>query len=57
MALNDIAKLLLIETSSVDSFELTRAFYRKLGFVEEARVREYYGPGDDKIIFWKLRLI
>ena len=44
----------MIETSSVDSFEPTRAFYRKLGYVEEARVREYYGPGDDKVIFWKL---
>ena len=49
-----VAKLLLIETSSVDGFEQTRAFYRKLGYVEEARVREYYGPGDDKVIFWKL---
>ena len=49
-----VAKLLLIETSSVDSFEPTRAFYRKLGYVEEARVREYYGPGNDKVIFWKL---
>ena len=49
-----VANLLLIETSSVDSFEPTRAFYRKLGYVEEARVREYYGAGDDKVIFWKL---
>ena len=50
----DVAKLLLIETSSVDSFEPTRVFYRRLGYVEEARVREYYGPGDDKVVFWKL---
>ena len=49
----DVAKLLLIETSSLESFEPTRAFYRKQGYVEEARVREYYGSGDDKIIFWK----
>ena len=49
-----VAKLLLIETSSVDSFEPTRVFYRRLGYVEEARVREYYGPGDDKVVFWKL---
>ena len=49
----DIAKLLLIETSSVDSFEPTRTFYRKQGYVEEARIREYYGAGDDKVVFWK----
>lgn len=50
----DVAKLLLIETSSVESFAATRAFYAKQGYVEEARVREYYGPNDDKVIFWKL---
>jgi ribosomal protein S18 acetylase RimI-like enzyme len=50
----DVAKLLLIETSSVESFAPTRSFYRKLGYVEEARVREYYGPGDDKVVFWKM---
>ena len=48
-----VAKLLLIETSSAESFASTRVFYAKQGYVEEARVREYYGPGDDKIIFWK----
>ena len=51
---SDVAKLLLIETSSVDSFAPTRAFYRKQGYVEEARVREYYGAGDDKVVFWKM---
>jgi ribosomal protein S18 acetylase RimI-like enzyme len=50
----DVAKLLLIETSSVESFAPTRSFYEKLGYVEEARVREYYGPGDDKVVFWKM---
>jgi GNAT superfamily N-acetyltransferase len=50
----DVAKLLLIETSGVESFAPTRAFYLKLGYAEEARVREYYGPGDDKVVFWKM---
>ena len=49
-----VAKLLLIETSGVESFAPTRAFYLKLGYVEEARVREFYGPGDDKVVFWKM---
>lgn len=49
----DIARVLLIETSSVPAFAATRDFYRKHGYVQEARIREYYGPGDDKIVFWK----
>jgi ribosomal protein S18 acetylase RimI-like enzyme len=47
------ARILLIETSSVERFARTRQFYRTCGYVEEARIREYYGPGDDKIVFWK----
>jgi ribosomal protein S18 acetylase RimI-like enzyme len=46
-------RVLIIETSGVDSFEPTRAFYRKQGYDTEARIREFYGPGDDKIVFWK----
>ena len=51
---DSVAKLLLIETSSVESFAPTREFYAKQGYVEEARVRDYYGPGDDKVVFWKM---
>lgn len=51
---DEVAKVLLIETSSVDAFAPARAFYRKQGYVEEARIREYYGPGDAKVVFWKL---
>ncbi len=47
------ARVLIIETSGLGSFELTRKFYRKHTYAEEARIREYYGPGDDKIVFWK----
>ena len=49
----DEAKLLLVETSSVDSFEPTRTFYAKQGYTEVARVPDYYGPNDDKVVFWK----
>ncbi|MEO1623439.1 MAG: GNAT family N-acetyltransferase [Cyanobacteria bacterium J06632_3] len=48
------ARLLLVETSGVESFEQTRKFYRKSGFAEEARIRDFYKPGDDKIIFRKV---
>ena len=46
-------RILLVETSGTDDFRRTRAFYSKLGYNEEARIREYYGVGDDKIVFHK----
>ncbi|WP_206816887.1 GNAT family N-acetyltransferase [Chroococcus sp. FPU101] len=46
-------RILLVETSGRPSFERTRAFYRKNGYDEEARIREFYKAGDDKIIFRK----
>lgn len=47
------ARVLLIETSGVPEFATQRAFYAGLGYHEEARIREFYGVGDDKIVFWK----
>lgn len=46
-------RLLLIETSSLDAFEGARRFYRKHGYDEEARIRDFYKAGEDKIIFRK----
>ncbi len=46
-------RLLLIETSGLDSFAQTRAFYRKNGYDEEARLRDFYRAGEDKVIFRK----
>ncbi len=46
-------RLLLVETSGLPDYERTRQFYRKLGYVEEARIREFYQAGEDKIIFRK----
>lgn len=45
--------LLLVETSGVPKFEYQRAFYRKCGYDEEARIRDFYKAGDDKVIFRK----
>lgn len=45
------ARLLLVETSA--SFERTRAFYRKCGYEEEARIRDFYETGHDKIVYRK----
>lgn len=49
----EVACTLVVETSSTVQYERTRAFYRKLGYDEEARIRRFYGPNDDKIVFWK----
>jgi len=47
------ARLLLIETSSNPSYEAPRAFYRKHGYQEQARILDYYSIGDHKLIFGK----
>ena len=47
------ARVLFVEVSSYDQFRRTRNFYRKIGYHEEARIREYYKAGEDKIIFRK----
>ncbi|ESA36407.1 gcn5-related n-acetyltransferase [Leptolyngbya sp. Heron Island J] len=46
------AHLLLVETLA--SFEHARAFYRKCGFDEEARIRDFYEVGADKIVYRKV---
>ena len=43
-------RLAIIETSGRDGYAPTRAFYLKLGYREASRVRDFYAPGDDKII-------
>lgn len=44
---------LYIETSSQPKYEPTRAFYLRTDYVEEARLKEFYAPGDDKVIYVK----
>ncbi|HEY0936443.1 MAG TPA: GNAT family N-acetyltransferase [Trebonia sp.] len=47
------ARVLLIETSGTPDFAGQRAFYTGLGYIEEARIRDFYEPGDDKVVYWK----
>lgn len=46
-------RLLLIETSGMPAYEPTRRFYLKLGYEQEAVVRDFYADGDDQVIFRK----
>lgn len=45
--------LLIAETSSQAGYARARAFYRKRGYGELARIADYYRPGDDLLIFGK----
>lgn len=47
------ARILIVETSGLPEFELTRKFYANLGYRKEATIREFYQKGEDKIVFWK----
>jgi ribosomal protein S18 acetylase RimI-like enzyme len=47
-------RMLLVETSGLPDFDRTRAFYVKCGYQEEARIRDFYTTGDDKIVFRKV---
>ncbi|HEV7255953.1 MAG TPA: GNAT family N-acetyltransferase [Mesorhizobium sp.] len=46
-------RILLVETSGLPEFELTRRFYDRRGYEREARIRDFYQAGEDKVVFWK----
>jgi len=48
------ARLLVAETSSRASYARTRGFYERSGYVERARVRDFYAVDDDRVIFSKM---
>jgi len=43
-------RLLVIETSSVTSYDRSRAFYQGKGYDVLATVRDFYAPGDSRLI-------
>jgi GNAT superfamily N-acetyltransferase len=46
-------RLLLIETSSLPHYELTRKFYLKHHYDQAAALRDFYADGDDMVVFSK----
>jgi len=46
-------RLLLIETSSLPHYDLTRKFYVKHGYDTATVLRDFYADGDDMVVFSK----
>lgn len=46
-------RVLLVETSGTDDFAYVRKFYHDSGYEEEARIRDFYIDGVDKVVFRK----
>jgi len=44
-------ELVVIETSSQEKYRPTRGFYEKNGYAIEARIKDFYRKGDDRLIF------
>jgi ribosomal protein S18 acetylase RimI-like enzyme len=45
---------LYIETSSRGVYDRTRRFYRAAGYRQVARLKDFYAPGDHKVVFCKV---
>jgi ribosomal protein S18 acetylase RimI-like enzyme len=46
-------RMLLVETSMLSHYELTRRFYFKYGYTAVAQIADYYAEGDGLIVFAK----
>ena len=46
-------KNIWIETSSRKDYDPTRAFYEKLNYIIAAELKDFYAPGDHKVIYHK----
>ncbi|MEL7257254.1 MAG: GNAT family N-acetyltransferase [Pseudomonadota bacterium] len=47
-------RMLIVETSGTEMFSGARRFYRAVGYQEEARIRDFWEKGDDKVVFRKV---
>jgi len=46
-------RLLLIDTSGIDKYEPTRAFYLRRGYAVASHIPDYYADGDGLVVFCK----
>jgi ribosomal protein S18 acetylase RimI-like enzyme len=47
------ARLVVVETGGRKEYDATRSFYLARHYEEAARVKDFYAPGDDQVIFVK----
>ena len=47
------ARMMIIETSSTESYDATRKFYQNMGYKQLAFLPDFYRPGDGKVIYGK----
>jgi ribosomal protein S18 acetylase RimI-like enzyme len=47
-------KRIYVETSSREQYRPTRAFYGRCGYRKEATLKNFYSPGDDKVIYLRV---
>ena len=46
-------RIILIETSDIESYELTRKFYHHMGYEVISRIPDFYAMGDGLVVFHK----
>jgi D-alanine-D-alanine ligase len=51
LALLQHAKRMFVDTSGREQYTPTRKFYERMGYREEARLVDFFAPGDDKVIY------
>ncbi len=45
------ARMLVVETSGRDEYDATRQFYGARGYGLTARLRDFYAPADDRVVY------
>jgi GNAT superfamily N-acetyltransferase len=51
--LKGTARLIVVETAGRPDYSATRRFYEARGYRATATIPEFYGPGDDQVVFVK----
>ncbi|MFH1707772.1 MAG: GNAT family N-acetyltransferase [Planctomycetota bacterium] len=46
-------RISVVETGGREAYKVTRAFYLRCDYVEEARIADFYAAGDDKVVYIK----
>jgi D-alanine-D-alanine ligase len=46
-------RLAVVETSGRDDYDQARRFYTRFGYRQASRLRDFYAPGDDKVVYLK----